>query len=329
MMPSSMTHIYFGLDVYQRLPNSCQEKIKNSREYFKLFCQGSDPFMFYHFFLGKKAKEVGKIQGMMHHFQTRDFFLSTIQYIYKNNLINDGEVMSYLYGYICHYYLDYYTHPYIYYKSGKFDKKEKSTYHYNGIHQKIEYMIDMYFIWEKEHIDPSQYRVYQNLFDVNSFSPSLQGVIKESIEKIYSLSNIVPIYLRSIFYMKLFFHYVNYDPYGWKKKIYSLLSKVTPPYSVPFNVLSFHNLEWKNTSYLNLEHHTWCLPWNKEETFTTSFIDLYRSATAESVKTIKIVTEMLEKKKLDQKKLKEIFQDLSFATGRPCQEDLKLQYFEF
>ena len=65
-MPSSMTHTYFGLDVYKGLNKSCQNKIKDSLEYFKLFCQGSDPFMFYHFFIGKRAKKVSNIQKMMH-----------------------------------------------------------------------------------------------------------------------------------------------------------------------------------------------------------------------------------------------------------------------
>ena len=57
--------------------------------------------------------------------------------------------MSYLYGYICHYYLDLYTHPLIYYKSGSFKKDDKNTYKYNGVHQEIEYAIDLYFINNK------------------------------------------------------------------------------------------------------------------------------------------------------------------------------------
>ena len=105
-MPSTMTHTYFANDVYNKLPTNCQNKINNKLENYKLFAQGSDPFMFYHFFLGKKAKYSMEIQRKMHTTKTRDFFINTIKYIHNNNLINNQEAMPYLYGYICHYYLD-------------------------------------------------------------------------------------------------------------------------------------------------------------------------------------------------------------------------------
>ena len=145
-MPSSMTHTYFGLDVYNKLNTQSKEKISNSLEYFKLFSQGSDPFMFYNFLLGKKAKMYSDVQGIIHTKKTREFFITTIKYIHENNLSNNPDVMAYLYGYICHYFLDLYTHPFIYYKSGKFKKEDKNTYKYNGLHQTIEYAIDLYFI---------------------------------------------------------------------------------------------------------------------------------------------------------------------------------------
>ena len=47
-MPSSMTHTYFGLDTFNKMNTSCKDKISNSMEYFKTFCQGPDVFYFYH-----------------------------------------------------------------------------------------------------------------------------------------------------------------------------------------------------------------------------------------------------------------------------------------
>ena len=41
-MPSSMTHTYFGLDVYKKLNKNYQLKINNNLEYFKLFCLITD-----------------------------------------------------------------------------------------------------------------------------------------------------------------------------------------------------------------------------------------------------------------------------------------------
>ena len=62
-MPSSVTHSYFAIDVYDTLPSLCQDRIKNNLEYLKMFSQGPDPFMFYNFFLGKKGTI---LQSRMH-----------------------------------------------------------------------------------------------------------------------------------------------------------------------------------------------------------------------------------------------------------------------
>ncbi len=328
-MPSSMTHTYFGLDVMKKISNNCQDKISEKIEYYKLFCQGSDPFMFYHFLIGKKAKYGMEIQKKMHHSNTKNFFIYTIELIQKNHYVNCPEVMAYLYGYICHYFLDLYTHPFIYYKSGIFKKNDKNTYRYNGIHQKIEYNIDLYMIKQREMIKPYQYRVYQNIFNVNYFPLELTKIINDSIGHCYHYSNISNTYLSSIRYMKLFFKYINYDLYGIKLKLYQLIDKVTPKSIINLEELSYHHNFEDDLSYLNLDHLSWNYPWSQSEIFTYSFFDLYEIALNKSVETIQSVTKMLENDKLDYKLLDNLFQNLDFATGRPCGEQLEMKFFEF
>ena len=114
-MPSSITHAYFSVDLYNELPKKCQERI--DLDYLKMFTQGSDPFMFYNFFVGKKNKTISHIQYIVHTKKTNMFFKNNISYIIDNNLNNNKEILSYLYGYISHYYLDLYTHPFLYYKT--------------------------------------------------------------------------------------------------------------------------------------------------------------------------------------------------------------------
>ena len=324
-----MTHTYFGLDVLKKLPKVYSNKLDGSLEYFKLFCQGSDPFMFSHFLLGKKAKEIGSIQSKMHKTKTRDFFLAVVQYIHENQLKNDGDVMAYLYGYICHYCLDYHTHPFIAYKSGVFKKKDKSTDKYNGIHQEIEYMIDWYLIQKRENISPKKFRVYQEIFDVSSFTPTLEKCIKESIGKTYEVQKVVSLYQSSIGYMKYFFRLANYDPWGWKKMVYTLVDKISPRSMIHVKELSYYNTYEDKLSYLNLERKKWYFPWDKTQKFTTSFFDLYDQALKEARRIIEGVTKELEKDTLDMQVLKGLFLDLSFSTGRPCDEKLELKYFEF
>ena len=328
-MPSSMTHTYFGNDVYKGLSNNCQNKIQNNLEYFKLFAQGSDPFMFYHFLIGKRANEISGVQRMMHRSKTREFFLEIVNYIYDNKLINNSEVMAYLYGYICHYYLDLYTHPFIYYKGGIFKRGNKNTYKYNGLHQKIEYGIDLYFIKKNEDVEVRKFKVYKAIFDVKGLTPELKDIIKATIGKVYSISNVGDIYEESIWYMKKFFRYFNYDPYGVKLKLYKLVDGITPNSVIRVQELSFSNEYSDINNYLNLDKKIWYCPWDKTKRYRSSFLELYERAKIKAIKTIEEVTRMLENDSLDKGKLNKLFENLSFCTGIDCDKEVEIKYFEF
>lgn len=329
VLPSSITHSYFAMDVYQQLNHRCKKKIKNKLGDYKLFAQGSDPFMFYHFLLGKKANKMKQLQNRMHHEKTQDFFLSIIDYIYKKQLQSDSLIMSYLYGYICHYYLDAFTHPFICYKSGFFIKNDKSTYQYNGLHQKIEYRIDSYFIEKKEDQDPSKFRIDKFIFETKGFSKELEEVIELSIGKVYDTKETVKYYKKSIWYMKKFFRLINYDPHGWKLKIYQLWDRISNDKMIRLEELSFYSPYLHEVDYLNLTHKKWNYPWDKSSSFNSSFLDLYDIACKYAVDTIEEVTMMLEEKKYNIKRLKEIFANWSFATGMDCRKEVKMKYFEF
>ena len=327
-MPSTMTHTYFGLDVYNELPKNYQNKINNKLEHYKLFCQGSDPLMFYHFFIGKQAKKAAELQKEIHTNNTKKFFTNIINYININNANQNQEIMSYLYGNICHYFLDLYTHPFIYYKSGKFNKNNKETYKYNGIHQEIEYNIDLYMIKLREKEKPYKFKIYKYIFKIPKFDDELKNIIENTLQKTYN-TNALNMYISSIHYMKLFFKYINYDPYGIKLKIYKLIDKITKESTIRLEELSYyHNFE-KNLSYLNLEHKTWYYPWDKTQKQNTSFFDLYNIAKEKSLQTIITITNLIEEKTMEEKKLNELFQDLSYTTGKPCKEKVKMKYFEF
>lgn len=237
--------------------------------------------------------------------------------------------MAYLYGYICHYTLDCQVHPFIYYKSGIFNSHKPDTYRYNGMHQKQEYLIDLWYIHQKEQIEPAKFKVHNHIFNVKNFSTDLKLTITNSIEKTYNLKNINPTYLKSIRYMKLFFRLANYDPIGFKKLLYTLLDHLTPKYVINVSELSFHVSSKNTTTYLNLEHKPWHYPWSKTETFTTSIKDLYEIALKKATTTIIEVTDLLEKNQLNKEKIKQIFPNLSFSTGRNCEEKLEMKYFEY
>ena len=326
-MPSSMTHTYFGINTYKELPEKYQKKIKNKLEHYKLFCQGSDPYMFYNFRLGKKAKIINNIQTIMHHTKTRDFFIETIKYINCNKLNNNEEIMAYLYGNIAHYYLDCYAHPYINYKGGKYDRSNKKTAKYNAVHQKIEYIIDMYYIDKYENINHKKFKTYKNIFNIKNISPITLDLINKTIYKVYKINNSANLYLKSIKHMKKFFKYANYDPYGIKLTIYKIIDKITPWNIINLSELSYHNnIDLK---YLNLDGKQWNLPWDKLSTTNETFPDIMNKAKKDTINTIIKVTNMLDNNNINIQELNKIFNNWSYSTGKDYHLALEPKYFEF
>lgn len=327
-MPSSMTHKYFSSDVYQKLPIYYKNKIKDL-DYLYLFSQGSDPYMFYHFFIGKRAKYFKQIQHLFHTSNTQKYFLCCINYIHQFNLENDEQVMAYLYGNICHYFLDLRTHPFVFYKTGVMVKGNKDSYKYNSLHQDMEYFIDRYFILQREKMEPKKFRIYQNIFPYKKLHGNLLNMIDYVRNDVYGIENISKYYLKSIQDMRLFFRLFNYDKYGMKRKIYTGIHWFMPKWVPDVRVLSFYNDDTMKEKYLNLEKKNWNHPCDRRQIYHYSFLELYDMAVDDAVGAICEVVDMLDKKKLDDKILKILFDNSSYTTGIDCNKKVKFRFFEF
>ena len=129
--------------------------------------------------------------------------------------------------------------------------------------------------------------------------------------------------------MKLFFKYINYDPTGIKQSLYKLIDKRTKENTIRLEELSYHHNFETNLSYLNLNHQPWHDPWDITKKHTTSFFDLYNLALEETIQAITKVTTQLENKEINERELNILFKDLSYVTGIPCKEKVKMKYFEF
>ena len=234
-MPSSVTHSYFASDIYNKFKN----KSKINLNYLKVFGQGPDPYFFYDFHLSRKAKEVHKINTSMQHSLVNKHFVTLINYINKMNYNDNVMVMSYLYGQICHFALDSTIHPFTIYMSGRYDEKDKNTYKYNGMHEKMEYYTDIYLIYQRENIMPKKYKVYNEIFKFDEFNDELKDTIDKVVKEVYSYDNVSTIYYKCLNDMNKFYHIFNYDRFGVKKSVYSIMDAVCGDKVVKKKELSF------------------------------------------------------------------------------------------
>lgn len=328
-MPSSITHNYFGLDVYNKLNDNIKKKITPSINYYKVFCQGPDPYFFYDFHLTKRSKKIHKINKNMQHTKINEHFITLINYINNKNYYNNSMVMSYLYGQICHYILDSTTHPYITYMSGSYNEKDKATFKYNGKHEEIEYYIDCYLIYKREKILPKKYKAYKHLFNIKNFNNETKDTIDTTIKEVYNFDNVSKIYLKSLLDMKKFYHIFNYDRLGIKKLLYNIMDKVCPDSIVKKRELSFNIDPTSKLHYLNFEKESWNHPCDINEIYNYSFTELYLIAIQKAAKTIATIDEMLQRKDIDNKKLSNLIGNLDYGTGKDCNLNLKSKYFRY
>ncbi len=327
-MPSSIVHSYFANDILTKLNPNITNKV--DLNYLKIFAQGPDIYYFYNLMIGKKAKKVKEIGSIMHKHDTQKYFLTLINYINDNKLNNNKQVLSYLYGSISHYILDSTTHPFIFYYTGLFNRKDKTSYHYAYLHHEMEYYLDNYFILKREKVLPKDFKVHNYLVNIKKIDNDLKNLINTVTKQVYDIDNSYNYYEKSIFDMKKFYHLFNYDKYGIKKNIYQIIDKIIPQHILKTSILSFHfDVKAVNEKeyFLNLEKETWNHPCNDSEFYNYSFIELYLNAITKASIIILEVDKMLTNHKINNKKLKQLFPNLSYLTGKDCNSNEEIKYF--
>lgn len=326
IMAGTVTHAYFANDVYNKLNNNTKKIINNNVENMKTYGQGHDIFYFYfslNLKYGKFIRDKGKF---FHRNDTKLFFINMVKYINENNLENNSDVMSFLYGYICHYSLDYITHPYIVHKSGRFKKNDKSTYKFNSKHSDIESYIDCYMIYKNENIKPGKFKIHKFCFN-NKYNEDLKKLIDYTFFETYHIKNVSKYFFRSIKLMKILYWLMRYDPYGIKMKIYRLIDRVSGKKAKRFYPISYAFKLNNNEYYLNTQKREWCHPRYNNEISNDSFEDLYNKAIDKSLELINAVNKVIFNKE-DIKYLDNYFLNLSFLSGKDCNDKMRNKYFE-
>ena len=323
-MAGTITHGYFAKDLYNKMSKKDKDNLKNYIENLKTYNQGHDIFFFTFNIINFKTRKIG---NYMHKNDTREFFKNIVIYIRDNNLQNNYEIMSFLYGFIGHYCLDSTVHPYVTYKTGIFKKKNKETYKYNSKHNELESYIDAYMISKHQNMIPNKFKIYKFCFNTK-VSKELSKLIDYVFYKTYNFKHMSLYIKEGIFNMKLSYRILRYDPYKIKKQIYNFIDKILPKSIKKTSPISFAYTLDNNEYYLNLNHKKWCHPRYKDETYTYSFLDLYNNALDMAIDIINNVNDILYNDK-SINNLDNIFLNISFSSGKDCNDKAKNKYFEY
>lgn len=324
-MPSIITHNIFSNEVLKGLSKETKSKFENELEIYNTFAQSHD-FLFYRHF-GKNSGKIRDLGHYAHHHNTQDYLLNIIKEIKTNKLENNEQAIAYLYGSLTHYILDTNCHPYIFYKTGVYRKKEKWTHKYHGEHTRIE-----------KHLDCILYEKFFNKLyfkcDINKeiiknpiLSEDLKKLITKVYKKTYNADNIGEEYQSSIKDAKIINRLATKDPIGIKKLFYILIDTISMHH---FGNLTAYSTFIFNPNYkfLNMEHLKWNHPCDKNITFSYSFEDLFNQSITDCCKLIEEVNNYIYKKG-DLNTLKKLIPNIDYSTGITCDSPKRLMFFEY
>ena len=323
-MPATVVHAYFAQDLNDILPKEIKNKLDVNR--LKTFGQSTDSLMFYNLFSILPGKKIRDFQKYFHTNKTQDFFVNLINYIKENDYTEDIDVNSFLVGTICHYVLDSTVHPYIYYKTGYFNKNDKSTYKYNNVHTFMETFLDNDMIKRRESINPYKFNISKFSFDTSKFSNELNDTIKYTFKETFDVDNMDKIYYKSLKQMRNSIFIFRQDRYGIKKFFYKLADTFTSKRVFRFEAISYHYPLNDRHNFLNENHKLWRNPCDYSLTSEESFLDLYLKALKLAKVMICASFDYINGKDIE---LEKVFINKSYITGLDCELDKKLKYFEF
>ena len=323
-MPATAVHAYFAQDLNDILPKEIKNKLDVNR--LRMFGQSTDSLMFYNLFSILPGKKIRDFQKYFHTNKTQDFFINLINYIKENDYTEDIDVNSFLVGTICHYVLDSTVHPYIYYKTGYFNKNDKSTYKYNNVHTFMENFLDNDMIKRRESINPYKFNISKFSFDTSKFSNELKDTIKYTFKETFDVDNMDKIYYKSLKQMRNSIFIFRQDRYGIKKFFYKLADTFTSKRVFRFEAISYHYPLNDRHNFLNENHKLWRNPCDYSLTSEESFLDLYLRALKLAKVMICASFEYINGKDIE---LEKVFVNKSYITGLDCELDKELKYFEF
>lgn len=322
-MPATITHAYFVRDTINMLPSNIKNNLDIKRS--MMFGQSTDSLIFYNLFSILPGKKIRRFQRVFHTSNTQSFFINLLKYI-KDNNINDIDTFSFTVGFICHYVLDSTIHPYIIYKTGVFDKKNKYSYKYNNLHSFMEVFLDNYMIKKNEKTNPYKFHISKFCFDTRPFSKELNNTIDFSFYNTYKINNMNKIYYKSIKQMKYSLDLFRRDQYGIKKFIYKIFDTFTTNKTFRFEAISYHYTLDDKHNFLNQDHSLWRNPTTYSMTSTESFNDLYLKAIKKAKVMICASFDYINNKDIE---LEKLFDNSSYVTGLNCNDNKPLKYFEF
>ncbi|MDR3239411.1 MAG: zinc dependent phospholipase C family protein [Clostridiales bacterium] len=308
-MPAVITHYLMGQASLYQLQDEClQKQLLRRQAAFNLGTQGPDALFYAP--LDKKLREQGH---HMHRLGIGGFFDACLRFIHRQRAEEEKNILiSYMSGFLCHYALDAWAHPYVYYQTGFSDESGGLRDDCVRRHRFWETTIDC--VLAQKFGDGNAY-----LLDIShkiSVPPDERRLIGQmlsnSIQASYGFARTAAAYdaaMRNIALAYWLFH----DKAGRRRAAVSILGKLIRDHGATAALIHYGPVD-ESVDYLNLKRQTWRVPWDDSIELTFSFMDLFEIAVEESLIYIGAFVKAVQGK-LDPKIALHILGNKNFSTG--------------
>lgn len=241
-----------------------------------------------------------------HNCYVQEFVKTQMDYIIKNKLYENVDVMSEFYGHILHSIMDQVFHPFIYSIT---DNYKTNGMPIRGKHFELESLIDSYLAGEYlKKLDVKDYARFCVDPKYINLSKEEKEIINYSYGKVYGYSKLninnfilaISLILEEII--------IRCDNTAIKRKFYEKFG---------FNYLSRNIESSEYMNKMNLDNKKW-LNLNNLNISNSSIDDLYKIALNRCLEVIEVLNENIyDKRKIDDSFYK-VFEDISLDTGVKC-----------
>lgn len=267
-MPDLVMHYYYANELFKKLPKDVQNKIANKNLY--VFASaGPDPFFFYKFYKFKENKKVADLGHYMHKNKIFEFF-ERLTHLTEGSLKEQNLLFSYLSGFIAHHTLDSLIHPYVFYKTGLYDKNDATTDIYRGLHTKLERAMDAYIIREYYRQKPHRFDIVCEVLNLKEIPISLEEPLDE-LYRLFDINNGYCLVNDSVIWQRKFYKFIN-DPLGIKNFFFKIIDSKKMPVALTY--LSYYKKEIHDIDILNLNKSTWANPSDESIVSNLSVLEL-------------------------------------------------------
>lgn len=277
-MPGFTTHYIMGMKAYNDLPNNqLKFVIAKYRWLYQLGLQGPD--MFFYNIPILRHRDYRNVGSYMHEHLIGEFFSCYLKHLVDiPHRQHRDQALAYFAGYLCHYVGDSICHPYVYGRI-QYDVKKPNSQHH-GRHAALENDIDALLLMKYKKKKPSQFNqaatICLNGLEMQFLSHFLSSCINETYYPITYSNNFQVtqrMVHRSILAMRFGCRTLA-DPSGKKKDRIEFVESIFLKTPIASKKIVSDSIPDPEES-LNLNHSTWCNPWDKRLASNASFPDLF------------------------------------------------------